>query len=306
MPPREGAREDARWVAPRVRDHSNVGAIDGRDRSTSVTDVIVPRAQLKVFSPLETFPPRDRERWAAYARDGRGLTRRELAVAEGDHAARFVVGRSRLAPEAALVRRLGHRVLVCPLDLDLRAAIAFDAFRRRVPEEALPAFVPDVRAREQLDVGAQPGRVPHVRDEPWAVPLHWFVAFDPSERRFTDPAEGAGPRVVHLTTVEQAVARVEHVSDVIGTAIEDGEEVLVELADLAAWLERFAPASVLELDYGRVAASFAREELAADRTCADLWEAVEALEHGDALAAAAAYATARARWRGRRAAEHAS
>jgi hypothetical protein len=272
--------------------------------------MVVPRAQLKVFAPLDAFPPAERERWAAYVRAGRGLTRAEVAAAEsGDTAARLLTGRAPLGPDAALVRRAGQRVLICPLDLDLRAAVALAEFRRRVPPAVVDAFVPDPRARGHLQGLAersQGARVPHVLDEPWAVPLHWFLAFAPDERRVTDPPEGAGPRLRYLTTVGQALVRLARAITVVEATLEDGEEILVELAAVAAWLDSFVPEAVLELDYGRVAGLFTAPELRADRTCEELWEAVDALEAGDLMGAAAGYGVARARWSGRRAKQRAS
>ncbi len=269
---------------------------------------MVPTAQLKVFSPLEAFPPDERERWAAYVEAGRGLTRRQVADAEATaSAARLVAGATRLGPDAALVRRAGQRVLICPLQLDLRAAMALDTFRATVGDRLVPAFVPDERTRSRLERLSGGGRPPHVLDEPFAAPLPWFVAFEPHERRFSDSAEGSGvPRLSYLTTCDQAGDRLERVIDVIEDHVEDGEGILLVLAELASWIDAFDPASVLELDYGRVAGLFTRDELEADRTCQDLWQAVEGLATDDPLGAAAAFGVARARWTHRRARQHAS
>lgn len=269
--------------------------------------VMVPRAQLRVFTPLDHFPPRERERWAAYVDAGRGLTRREVADAESRAASvRLLTGRCPAGTDAALVRRAGRRILVCPLEPDLRAAHALVDFRRQVPEDVLAAFVPVPGALERLQRLADSGRVPHILDEPWVVPLHWFVAFGPDERHVTDPPEGAGPRVTHLTTCGQAVARLERAIDIVEVAVEDGEEILAALAGTAAWLDAFDGTSLLELDYGGVAALLADDQLREDTTCEELWEAIEALQAGDLLAAAAAYGVARARWSRWRAKQHAS
>jgi hypothetical protein len=268
---------------------------------------MVPVAQLKVFTPLDVLPPRERERWAAYVSAGRGLSRRQVADAEADHAAaRLLRGRSPLGPDAALVRRVGQRSFLCPLQLELRAAVALESFRRTVPEVLLPAFLPDGRALGALEAATSSGQVPHILDEPWAVPLHWFIGFEPSERRFIDPPEGRGPRIVHLTTCDQAAQRYERAISIVETTVEDGEDVLADLAGTAAWIDAFDPSSLLELDYGRVASLLSHEELRADRTCEELWQALEALEVGDLLGAAAYYGVARARWTHRRAKQHAS
>src|SRR5680860_1421894 len=125
----------------------------------------VPRAQLKVFSPLDAFPPRERERWRSYVEDGRGLTRRQVAEVEsGAASSRLITGRSRLGPEAAIVRRAGRRTLICPLQLELRAAVALATFRRVVPPTAFDAFVPSGPSRGRLERLSSAGRAPHVLD----------------------------------------------------------------------------------------------------------------------------------------------
>jgi hypothetical protein len=263
---------------------------------------MVPTAQLKVFAPLTSFPPRERERWSAYVSAGRGMTRTEVEGAEADlAAARLIGGGSPLGQDAALVRRAGDRVLVCPLQLELRAAHAFAAFRRTVPDVVVDQFVPDGG-----QVGEPGGTAPHILDEPWAVPLHWFVAFAPDERRLHDPPEGRGPRLRYLTTVGQAVLRLEHAIEVVESTVEDGDEVLLAFAELAAWLDAFVDDAVVELDYGRVASLVPPDALRADRTCAELADALDALAAGDLLAAAAIYGACRARWSHQRARHHAS
>lgn len=275
---------------------------------------MVPTAQLKVFVPLASFPPRDRERWAGYVADGRGLTRTEVEGAEADVAAtRLLTGRSPLAPDAALVRRAGERVLICPLELDLRAAHAFAEFRRTIPEVVVDQFHAG-DAPPDADAPA-PGSGPHILDEPWAVPLHWFVAFAPDEQRVHDRPDRRGPRLRFLTTVGQAVLRLERAIEIVEATVEDGEDVLLSLAELTAWLDGFCPSSpgrpatddaVLELDTDRLAALRPPDAIRADRTCAELHEALDALAAGDLLSAAAIYGAVRARWSLQRARHHTS
>jgi hypothetical protein len=265
----------------------------------------VPCAQLRIFAPLASFPPGERKRWAAYVAGGGGMTRGELATLEDAAAlSTAVAGRVPRTVEAALVRRAGERVLVCPVEPDVRAAVAFASFGRTVPPALVASFVPSAAARTRFERLARDHRPPRILDAPWSVPLPWFLAFAPDERRLTDPPEGRGPRLVYLTTVGQARARVARALAVIEEAIEDSEQVLGELAGLDAWLEPCDPTSVLELDYAALARRVAPAALRADRSCAELWAAVGALEDGDLLAAAAGYAVVRSRWSARRAAAH--
>ncbi|MCC5946979.1 MAG: hypothetical protein JJT89_00870 [Nitriliruptoraceae bacterium] len=270
--------------------------------------MLVPRVQLRVFAPLDSFPPRDRERWRAYVDAGRGLTRAQLVDAEaGSTVARLVTGRTGVARgDAALVRRMGRQVLVCPLELDLRAAVALANFARAVPATVLPAFLPDERSRATLERLAASGRAPHILDAPFAVPLLWFLLFTPGDRRVRSGPAGIAPRVIHLTTVAQALDRLDRAIDVVETRIEDGEEILIELAELVTWLDVFDPGSLLELDYGAAAGTYGADELRAERTCAQLWDAVEALEQGDLAAAIGSYEVARSWWSRARARQHTS
>ncbi len=262
---------------------------------TSVSVMPVPCAQLKVFSPLDAFPLEERERWRAYAESGAGLTRQEAAAVESEAVTRRLLGaRPPAAPRLAQVRRVGGRVMLCPLDLDVRAGVALAALREVVSPRVVEQLVPDARMRDRLDTaGVAP---PHVLDHPFVVPLPWFVAFGPEEQRFTDPPEGRGPRLVHLTTVGQALSRLEHALEVVEARVADADEVLSELGSLAVWAAGFDEDALLELDHGGAGWLRGAAALRADRTCADLWRAIDALEVGDAMAAAAAYAAARARW----------
>ncbi len=270
------------------------------------TTMLVPRAQLKVFSPLGSFPPQERERWERYVEAAGGLTRSQHADVEVAAVTRLLMGRTLFGPDAALVRRAGEQVLVCPLELDLRAAVALETFRRTVPEAVVTAFVPDGRVRGQLASLSSTGRVPHVLDEPWSVPLHWFVAFDPSERRVREHPEGHGPRLVYVTSCGQAMERLERAIEVVEETLEDGEDVLAALASVTAWVDAFDPRALLELDYAQVANLFTADELRQDRSCEEIWQAIEALEAGDLLTAAATYGVVRSRWSERWSLEHAN
>lgn len=269
--------------------------------------MLVPRANLRVFEPLDAFSGRDRERWGAYVSGGAGITRRDAAAAEEDVAVRLLVGGGGISsPDMALVRRSGRRVLVCPLQLDLRAGTAMRALRRLVPPEVADAFVPDAVSRQRLEHAMEGGDPPHILDACWAVPLHWFVAFTPSERHLTEPVRGRGPRLSYLTQAALATGRLARAIEVVEATLADGEDVLAALAEIAAWVDAFHPESFIELDYGRVGGLFNPLELARDRTCEEVWDAIEALAAGDLLGAAAHYAAARSRWSVHAAKQHAS
>ena len=264
-------------------------------RLATVEAMAVPCAQLKVFSPLEALS----EPAATAVRDaldrGDGLSRTKIRDVEAAWSATLLpTGTPRSAPAVVQMRRVADRTMVCPLQLELRAKLAYAALAGQVPGVVLEAMIPDPRGRRVLEQST--AAVPHVLDRPFVAPLSWFLAFAPSEQRFTDPPEGQGPRLVHLTTVGQARSRLERVVDVVGSVLIDADDVLGELGELSLWLDAFDPGSLLELDHGAAGRLRGAAGLKRDSTCAQLWRAVEALEEGDDHAAAVAYATARAAW----------
>lgn len=256
---------------------------------------MVPRAYLRVFEPLDAFPPLEREWWGSYVADGPGITRAEAESSEAEAAVRrLLTGRGSLRSEAALVRRVGRRVHICPLELELRAATALRSFRQQVPRQLVDAFMPDADSGDPLESLGGAGRPPHIREAPWTVPLVWFVLFDPAERHHVDPPEGRGPRLTYLTSLGQASERLERAIDVVEEHLEHGEDVLAELADLVDWSDEFDDKSLLELDYGGLLGL--GHGVADDNTCADIWRAIDSLSDGDQMAAAAYYGVARSRW----------
>jgi hypothetical protein len=274
-------------------------------RLATVAAMVVPCAQLKVFSPLESLS----EAAATAIRDaldrGDGLSRSAARDIEAAWSATALpTGTARPAPEAVQVRRVAGRTLVCPLQLEVRAKLAYAALAGQVPSFVLEALVPDPRGRRLLEEATT--AIPHVLDHPFVAPLSWFLAFVPGEQRFTDPPEGRGPRLVHLTTVGQAGDRLDRVLDVVGSVLFDADDVLAELGELSLWIEAFDPGALLELDHGPAGRLRGAAGLKRDSTCAQLWRAVEALEEGDDHAAAVAYATARAAWSHPRQLAHAS
>ena len=255
----------------------------------------VPRAQLKLFAPLSAYPEPERSRLRAEVEEGRGLSRsRAFEVEERRLRAALPTGRAPTCGPAVQVRRVADEVLVCPLDLETRAGVAWSVLATTAPPPLLEAALPAPGAQARLERAA--AGIPQVLDHPFHAPLHWFLAFAPSEQRFTDPPEGRGPRLAHLTTVGQAASRIERVLEVVEEVLLDAEEVVLALAELGVWLDAFDPLSLLELDHGSAARSRGATALKRDSTCAQLWRAVEALEEGDDHAAAVAYATARAGW----------
>lgn len=262
----------------------------------------IPRAQLRVFSPLDAFSQREREHWQQYVAEGNAVSRTRLAEYELE-TRRYMYATQRLPRpnRDALTRRVGRRLLVCPIDLELRAAGGFTLVTDALPPAAKPALFVDDAEAQRCQQLVNSGRVPHILDSAWAPPLVWFFAFQPSERRFFAPPESDDARVVFVTLVSQARERVEQVHAVIESAEDadvftDGYGLVDDIHDFLNWLDRFDPTSLIECDYSAHTGIATIDELRDDTTCQELWEMVDALAENDSLQADVAYARARARW----------
>lgn len=258
---------------------------------------MVPCAYLRVFEPLDAFPLAERERWGRYVADGRGLTVGAAVATESRTAAtRLITRRPPSEDHAALVRRVGRRIHLCPLELAQRHAVALVAFREALPEPAASAFVSRGEARAALAAVRRLRRPPHIQESGWEVPLRWFVAFAPSERHFVNPPEGSDPRLTYLTSVRAALRRLDRAIGAVEAMVENPEELVDPLRDLLDWFASFDEDSLVELDYGGLVAVIPPADLATDSSCEELWEAIENLERGEADAALAGYETLSARW----------
>lgn len=260
-----------------------------------------PRAQLRVYVDVDDLPPDERAQWSADDAD-RGVTRDEAARLQEQHVVRMMFARPGPATSRALVRRAGKRRLVCPLDFDTRTSWAWGRLQDQVSPSVLRAMVPDDALRETLTRNARSARAPAILDQPWVVPLHWYLAFAPEEGRRTDAPEADGPRVRYLTTVGQAADRVDRMIRVVTDAITaDPDGTLTGAVELAGWLDAFPDLALLELDYGGLAREI---DPARDHACRDLHASIDALEAGDVMEAVTAYSVARACWSDERQRDH--
>ncbi|MEX2324364.1 MAG: hypothetical protein WD576_01315 [Nitriliruptoraceae bacterium] len=265
-----------------------------------------PRAQLRVFSPVDTFEGAERAHWERYVGAASGLTRRDYQGFERAAAAALLGGAGHVDDDVALVRRQQDRWFVCPVEIGLRAATGVIAFLETVPDQLAEVFVTPQRRRWAEQTIAVASRPPHVLDESWVVPFHWFLAFAPRDRRVRDHLEGDHVRVIYITQVQLSCRRLEHVSRVLDRAGHDTDDLARGAASLVQWLQAFADEAFVELDYGDVAELFEADELRADDTGARLWEIIQALDRGDTSAAATIYLDVRKQWSHRWIMQHAN
>ncbi|MFN2524962.1 MAG: hypothetical protein ABR505_01675 [Actinomycetota bacterium] len=250
-------------------------------------------AYLRVYQPVGAFSEQEQFRWKAAG----SPTGSESAPTK------WLVNAS-LPPadsattEGVFVRNVEGALYVCPWRTRLRMLMAMLAFRGSVPGEVADLFVPEEeaqRAAQELaalttDSAATRAHILHAN---WHVPLRWFAAFDDTERSLIEDKQGLRLRYeTRLDVARSRLARAHAVLDAAG--IEAAVNEAVE--DLRSWLEGFPDESLLELDYASVAAFFTHDELLEDRSAADVWTCLEALERGDLATAGRVFGELTDRW----------
>jgi hypothetical protein len=237
---------------------------------------MVPAAELRVFQPLEAFPPQEQGRWERYIVAGAPHPIRPRYV---DLATPAGLGFVHPAGEdGAHVKLVDGAYFVCPERTRLRVLAGLLAFRDAAPFEGAAAFVPEGearRARKQLGRMRRrnPGEVAAIMQSPWHVPVRWLVLFDDEERRLEEA--GGHHRLSYLTTARKAVRRAERAVPVLRhTELGPIAELIVELHQ---WLSLFEPGSLLELDYDGLCGLMTWDEMDDDHSAREIGDALKAL-----------------------------
>jgi len=95
--------------------------------------------------------------------------------------------------------------------------------------------------------------------------------------------------------MSKARARVSRAVAILQELMEDAEMV-VAAEELRDWLHGFDPDSLVQLDYGGLTRAVPFEDLAADHSAAEVWQALEALEEGDLDRSSELYRVLSERW----------
>ncbi|ARQ69555.1 hypothetical protein [Streptomyces marincola] len=263
-------------------------------------------AYLRVYEPLAAFPEPERSYWAEYA----GRERLPTAQDEVRHAlAGLVASPPRAAPARestdAFVATVDGVLCVCPWRTRLRSWQALgEVGDWLLPEPVLDAALPPgVRRRATADYQAwrerNPDARPWIRSALWHVPVRWFALFTDEERVFRGTGEGAGPEagpvLRYRTPMVQARRRVARGLRTVREAMAQGP-LAEALTDVGRWLEEFHPRSLVELDYGGLLYTIPEDQLAADRSAAEVTEGLAALAAGDVERAGRLYEELTDRW----------
>ena len=186
----------------------------------------------------------------------------------------------------------------CPTHPRLRWLLGLASFERSMPNVALGLFFTRqeiAAARRELEAieREHPDVRPPIVQSVWHVPPRWFVCFTDEERRFEQAGEH--PTIRYETRVGKARARVAKALDTLTGGIV--HPVIVGMIyELKEWLGNFPDEAVLELDYASVATMFDADDLADDRSAADVWSSITAIGEGDGMKAGLYYRRVNERW----------
>ncbi|MFF9482696.1 hypothetical protein [Streptomyces sp. NPDC014733] len=258
-------------------------------------------AYLRVYEPLAAFPEPERSHWARYAR-------RESTPTAQDEQRKALADLLPTPPVPvpvhesadAFVAHLDDVPCICPWRTRLRGWQALQGLPELLPAPVLDAALPPVVRRQAATDYEEwqernPDARPWIRGATWHVPVRWFVLFDDAEREY-EPKDAGGPLLRYRTPMVEARRRVARGLRTLRDALEEGP-LIDGLLDVGRWLEEFHPRSLVELDYGGLVHAVSGEQLAEDRSAAEVAEALAALRDGDGERAGAAYEKLSDRWR---------
>lgn len=265
----------------------------------TVTRRLPYQAHLRVYEPVAHLPAAERERWSRYAEDP--PTRAEVEAGMYHDVVRRLAGQPPVpvppveSHDALLLEDDGE-LFVCPLQPRLAVWHRLDS--PDLPQDALPGEVvpPVLRQQAVSDLAALAASGGEVRlfsrTAAWSLPVAWFVPFSAQERRLS---LGGGRSLTYRTAMSAARRRAAVALRTARQALGD-LDLVVQIEDVARWLEQFDPRSLVELDYAGLAELVGEEHLTSDDSASDVAEGLAALAEGDATSAAAAYRRWTTRW----------
>ena len=192
---------------------------------------------------------------------------------------------------------------LCPRRARLRmleGVLAFHNGYAGVGGEVLvPEAVADLAADELSKLrDAQPEQMSHILTSPWHVPLRWFVAFSPDDREVIESGSidnDSGVSIRYRTSRQQASDRLEEALSILRDVdMDDG--VIANVEEFEEWVNKFDPATLVELDYGSVAGLFSGQDLVFDESANEVWESIRSLQSGDLDRSAQNYNDVVGRW----------
>ena len=257
-------------------------------------------ASLRIYEPMDAFKPVDQLRWKAIS-----LWSPTVHEEQNRALARTVALKTTSAkPDGAHIIEVDGRRYVSPWSSGVRSWNAMEDFKESVPSSLVKFFIPsdvDDFLTFQAEAEALDDKVSYILTENWMIPPRWFSLFtaDERDRGINDD----GPYTIARTSIRRAKERGTFTHDTVVRAFGNGP-IEEEIADLVEWMEIFHPESIVELDYGGLAAyldsilrSEGEEGLAADTSFEDIHLSLNGLAEGDGGRAGIGYERLIGRWR---------
>ena len=237
---------------------------------------MVPSAELRVYQPLEAFPPHEQAHWERHIVDGAvrlGRPRYRQDVTTSGHGVLMPGGQ-----DGAYVKVVDGAYYVCPWRTKLRVLAGMISFRQAATFDDPSTFVTEEqarRARRELRRlrRRDPNQISAIMHSPWHVPVRWFVLVEDHERRLLE--HHGHHRLSYLTTARRALVRAEEVVPPLRRS--ELGPIADLIVDLHQWISLFDAGSILELDYGALSELMTWDEMDDDHSARELHDAIRAL-----------------------------
>jgi hypothetical protein len=255
-------------------------------------------ASLRVYEPIESFEVSDQVRWSNQlitSPTGRDEQFRSLL--------RSVLSEPlNLRPDGAHFLEHEGKRYVAPWSTAARCWTALEDFKFTLPTSITKFFIPQAiedSIKGTIDIVED--KVSHILTSTWSIPPRWFALFSPDER--LRGVNEDGPYTILRTSISNAKNRCAFTHQAVLGAFGEGA-VEGEVAELLAWLEIFDGKSIVELDYGGLAAYLNNQlvnsgevGLDADTSVEDVTNSIAGLASGDGALAGKGYERLVSRWR---------
>ncbi|EMQ96930.1 hypothetical protein ACIGB6_05265 [Paeniglutamicibacter gangotriensis] len=260
-----------------------------------------PTSYLRVFEPLRAFSDQDQAVAVSTGRVGREVLEDSTAAAAIKRLTRPLSDpfphqhRESFRKLVTTTWDGSIHTLYCPDQLATRTILASEQLDGSMRPQLLELLVPSA-AREANALRVDKDQFTedlahlHTRTSTWGIPFGWLILVheDDEVEIVEDGEELLASRI--YTPLHQALDRARYAAATL--AIHAPEmDLLDELATLSEWLQLFDKESVIELDYGRIAAL-----VWPDESPHDLRLGIESLAESDMTGAAASYRRLSNRW----------
>lgn len=260
-----------------------------------------PTSYLRVFEPLRAFSDQDQAVAVSTGRVGREVLEDSTAAAALKRLTRPLSDpfphqhRESFRKLVTTTWDGSIHTLYCPDQLATRTILASEQLDGSMRPQLLELLVPSA-AREANALRVDKDQFTedlahlHTRTSTWGIPFGWLILVheDDEVEIVEDGEELLASRI--YTPLHQALDRARYAAATL--AIHAPElDLLDELATLSEWLQLFDKESVIELDYGRIAAL-----VWPDESPHDLRLGIESLAESDMTGAAASYRRLSNRW----------